>query len=103
MLLVGLAFVNDDDAIVGLVFVGWICSHLSLIVIIVVMMRVCLAQVAATQFAVYMALSNLAYAAGSLVYAGLQVTFSATGLLVWSSVMLLLALPVWWYVGRRYL
>ena len=103
MLLVGLAFVSNDDAMVGLVMVGWICSHISLIAIIVVMMRVCRAQVAATQFAVYMALSNLAYAGGSLLYAGLQVTFSATGLLVWSSAMLLLALPVWWYVGRRYL
>ena len=104
MLLVGLSvLVRNDDAVVGLVIVTWICSHLSLIVIIVAMMRICKAQVAATQFAVYMALSNLAYAGGSLVYVGLQVTFDATGLLVWSSILLLLVLPVWWHVSRRYL
>ena len=104
ILLVGLsALIDYDDAIIGLVIISLVCSQLFTITLIATMMHICTPKVAATQFAVYMALSNLMFAGGSLVYAGLQAYLGATGLLVCTVMIMLSLLPAWWWVNRRYL
>jgi len=66
----------------SLVFVSQFLSQVLLVAIIALFMKLCDARVAATQFAVYMALSNLAYSGGAFMLAGLAGRLSSAGILL---------------------
>ena len=66
----------------SLVYVSQFLSQVILVAIIAMFMKLCGARVAATQFAVYMAISNLAYSGGAFALAGLSSLLDARGILL---------------------
>ena len=85
----------DTDIVLALYCVLALLEQLTFVAIIALFMNLCSAKVAATQFAVYMALANLSRSAGSLLVAALedhlqllQNFFVMGGLLLLSAVVL---------------
>ena len=103
LFLVMAALIGSGQAIQNFIILNYITMHLFTIVAIATMMSICTSQVAASQFAVYMALMNLMFANGSLVYAALQTSFDANGLFLWAALLSGALLIPWWYVNKRYL
>ncbi len=74
----------------SLVFLSQFLSQVILVAIIAMFMKLCGPRVAATQFAVYMALSNLAYSGGAFFLAGVSDLLTGQGILLLCAVFYVL-------------
>ena len=81
----------------------WITLHLMGITLIATMMRFCRPEVAATQFAVYMAMANLGYSAGSFLYREVIEYLNNVEVMWFAGLLAGLALPLWYLLLRNHM
>lgn len=84
------------------IVVHWIGIHLTGITINATMMRFCHPAVAATQFAIYMAMANLNYSLGAFVYGELSGVLTGIEVLWFAGGLAAMALPAWYILLTRY-
>ncbi len=80
----------------------WILGQLLTITAIATMMRFCKSEVAATQFAVYMAFSNLSLSIGSQLYAVVSPSFDNVTVMYLAGGIAACAIPIWYFVITRH-
>ncbi|NOX49113.1 MAG: MFS transporter [Gammaproteobacteria bacterium] len=85
------------------IVVNWVSSHLLMICLIATMMRFCDPRVAATQFAIYMAMSNLNFAGGAWIYASLANQYTTAQIIWLAAAVASSSLPFWYWLNRRYI
>ena len=81
----------------------WVSIHLLGITLIATMMRFCHPAVAATQFAIYMAMANLNYSLGAFLYAEIAGFMNGTQIFLFAAALGATALPLWYLLVTRYL
>ena len=84
-----------EQFFVTVMFVNAILSQVVTVAIIAIFMNICSPQVAATQFAVYMASANLALSAGSGMTAALDAYLDSSGQIFVAAGLNLLFLLLW--------
>ena len=84
------------------IVVHWITAHLLGITLIATMMRFCHPAVAATQFAIYMAMANLNYSIGAFVYGLIQDSFASSQVLWFAALLAATAYPLWFLIVRNH-
>ena len=104
LLLLGSFVIDGSERVVQAYLVANLfSSQLLAICVIATIMRICTGGALATQFAAYMAISNLAQSSGAFWYAALVDSFTSSQMLWLFALCMAMCFPFWYFAFARHL